>query len=214
MSTTKSLQELIIAVHFEVPIPLAVVDLADWIALFSKDFPVVQQLPNLPQVSLPVPGMLPQMQFQMLEVPPLPRMLLRSPDSRYSVQLQNDRFAFGWHRTEPVGVPAAYDGFESHKVAWNEVLDRFEHWCMSRFHQKPKYRLLELSYSNAAPLVVDGRTKRISEIFTFVQAKSRSLGAFNVSWVEGVQPLVPGEPVKGIVSIQVAVGTAPRRNLY
>ena len=116
MPTTKNLQELIVAVHFEAPIPLAVVDLGNWVDSFSDDFPIMQQLPNLPQVSLPAPGMPPQIQFQMFQTPPLPRMLLRSSDGRYSVQLKNVRFAFGWHITEPVGEAAQYDGFESHKV--------------------------------------------------------------------------------------------------
>jgi len=136
-------------------------------------------------------------------------MLLRSSDGRYSVQLQNDRFAFGWHRTEPIGEPAQYDGFESHKEAWSEVLDSLEHWHTNRFNQKPKYRLVELSYSNAAPLATGDRTKKLSEIFTFIQVKSRSVIAFNTGWVESILPLAPGEPVKGTVSTQVALGTAP-----
>jgi hypothetical protein len=43
MPTTKRLQELIIAVHFDTPIALTVVDLANWVTHFSSQFPVVQQ---------------------------------------------------------------------------------------------------------------------------------------------------------------------------
>ena len=97
MPTTRSLQELVIAAHFQAPLPLTVMDLADWVEHFTKEFPVIQQLPPLPPTNLPVPGV-PGVQFQFLPVDAtaLPRMLLRTADGRYSVQLQNDQFAFGW----------------------------------------------------------------------------------------------------------------------
>jgi uncharacterized protein (TIGR04255 family) len=184
MPTTKSLQELIIAVHFEAPIALAVMDLADWVAHFSHQYPVVQQLPALPPFNLPLAVGAPQL--QMLSADSLPRMLLRSTDGRYSLQLQNDRFAFGWHRTEPLGQPAEYAGFESHQQSWADVLAHFEAWTQERFRQRPRHRLVELSYNNAALLESDGKKKRLSEIFTFVQPRSRTVTAFNTSWIETV----------------------------
>lgn len=39
-----------------------------------------------------------QIQFVNADATTLPRMLLRTADGRYSVQLQNDRFGLGWHR--------------------------------------------------------------------------------------------------------------------
>src|SRR5258708_20679838 len=107
MPSTKTLQELIIAVHFEAPLTLTVVDLADWVAQFSKGFPIIQQLPSLPTANLtsPLAG---QMQLQMLATSPLPRMLVRSAEGKHSVQLQDDRFGFGCPRTEPPGGPSQY----------------------------------------------------------------------------------------------------------
>jgi uncharacterized protein (TIGR04255 family) len=210
MPATKSLQELIIAVHFDVPIVLAVVDLADWVTHFSGEYPVVQQLPALPQIVLPVATAPQLLQLQMLSVDsqPLPRMLLRSTDGRYSVQLQSDRFAFGWHRTEPVGEPAAYAGFEAHQRSWAEMLAKFEEWTQARFRQRPGHRMVELTYSNATPLEKDGEKKRISEIFRFVQPGSRTLTSFNTTWTESVYPRSATEPPKALVSAQVAVGSA------
>src|ERR1700730_4507036 len=186
MPATKSLQELIIGVHFDAPIPLTVVDLADWVAHFSRDYPVVQQLPPLPQINLPVVAGPPQLQVQMIAVDgmQLPRMLLRSLDGRYSVQLQPDRFAFGWHRMEPLGEPAEYPGFDAHQQSWAGAIAYFEKWTEARFRVRPTHRLVELTYSNATPLEKDGKKKRLSEIFTFVRPGSRTLIAFNTSWVE------------------------------
>ena len=213
MPTTKSLQELIIAVHFDAQIPLTVVDLADWVTYFSYDFPIIQQLPALSQVNLPTVLGPQSLQLQMLSVDslPLPRMLLRSPDARYSIQLQNDRFAFGWHRTEPLGESAEYPGFEVHQQNWAEVVAKFEAWTQTRFRMRPGHRLIELTYSNAAPLERNGKKIRLSEIFTFVQPTGRPLSAFNTSWIENVYPQSPTDltPPRAIVTAQVAIGSAP-----
>jgi uncharacterized protein (TIGR04255 family) len=210
MPAPKSLQELTIAFHFAAPLSLAVVDLADWVTLF-QDYPVIQQLPELPRINLPVPGSPLQMQFQVVNAAGLPRMLLRTPNGRYSVQLQDDRFGFSWHRIEPIGEPAEYGGFDQHKRAWAEVLERFEHWIANRFRMRPSYRLVELNYVNAAPLKVDGKMKRLSDVFTFIHMKDRTINAFNVQWNESVEtwPWSPGGPVKGVVSTHVGLGTAP-----
>src|SRR5262245_17690524 len=104
-STT--LQELVLAAHFQAPLPLGVMDLAAWVSHFS-DYPIVQELPPLSAVNLPVPGgpaRMPAFEFVGMEAS-LPRMLVRSPDGRFSIQLQSDRLATGWARIEPLGSSA------------------------------------------------------------------------------------------------------------
>jgi uncharacterized protein (TIGR04255 family) len=209
MPTTRSLQELIIAAHFQAPLPFTVMDLASWVEHFSE-LPVVQQLPPLAAANLPTPG-IPQLQLQFVsvEAATLPRMLLRTADGRYSVQLQNDRFAFGWHRTEPIGDPAEYAGFEAHREHWKQTLDHFEVWTERRFRQRPAHRLLELSYNNAVPFEREGRQRRLSELFKFVQPGGRIMNGFNTSWVEPIYPTADGQPPKGVVSAVVGLGVAP-----
>jgi uncharacterized protein (TIGR04255 family) len=208
MPTTRSLQELVIAAHFQAPLPLSVMDLAHWVECFTKEFPVVQQLPLLPPTNLPAPGVA-GVQFQFLPVDAAsPRMLLRTADGRYHVQLQNDRFAFGWSRTEPIGDPAEYEGFPAHQQRWKQTLDRFEAWTDERFHQRPAHRLLELTYSNAMPLERNGRQKRLSEIFKFVQPAGRKISGFNTTWAESIYPTAEGQPPKGVVQAAVGLGVA------
>jgi uncharacterized protein (TIGR04255 family) len=207
MPTTKSLQELIIAAHFQAPLPFSVMDLASWVEHFNE-FPVVQQISALPLADLPVAGPA-QIQFQVIEAPMLPRMLLRTADGRYSVQLQNDRFGFGWHRTEPIGDPTEYPGFEDLKDSWKEALDHFESWTQTRFRQRPAHRLVELNYSNAVPLEHAGRQKRLSEIFKFVQPIRRKVNGFNTSWIERIFPADSEAARKGVVTCAVTMGIAP-----
>jgi hypothetical protein len=207
---TTTLQELVMAAHFEAPLPLGVMDLADWVNNFS-DYPIVQQILPAGPINLPIPGV------QQLQFPigidmgmVLPRMLLRTADGRFTVQLQGDRIGMGWSRIEPVGAPAEYPGFDAILSRWNEVLLRLEAWVERRFNSQTKYRLVELNYANAAPLEVAGKIRRISEIFRFVEPGGRPVNQFNVSWVELVYPDdQPGQPFKGLVTAAIALGQSP-----
>lgn len=202
VAPTKNLQEIVLGVHFRAPLQLGVMDLADWGQQFS-DYPIVQQLQPLPTSNINAP-----MQFG-IEIggASLPRMLLRSPDSRFSLQLQGDRFAFGWSRIEPIGEPALYPGFDAMFERWTGILSRFEMWTEKRFQTRPPHRLAEVSYVNAAPLEVEGKRKRISEVFSFVQPVGRSLTGFSVAWVEPVY--VDQGPLKGTITATVQLAQAP-----
>lgn len=199
-----TLQETVTAVHFQAPLPLSVMDLADWVRHFS-DYPIVQQIQSLPSAGIGVAAA-----FQFGPGDGLPRMLLRTADGRFSLQLQSDRFAMGWNRIEPIGAPADYPGFECMIARWDALLLRFEQWTQDRFHLKPEYRLAELVYVNAAPLERDGRALRISEIFRFVQP-ARPVSFFNVSWGESLDPerdRTEGR-LTGNVTVNVSLSQAP-----
>jgi len=208
MPTTKSLQELIIAAHFQAPLPFTIMDIASWVEHFREGFPIVQQIQALPPLNLPVSNA-PPVQVQLIATPPLPRVILHTSDGRNSVQLQTDRFAFGWHRTEPIGDPAGYSGYEAHRAEWYQALEAFEVWTEGRFHQRPVHRLIELNYNNAVPLETDGRRKRLSEVFTFVQPGSQKIIGFTTTWTSSIYPMKDGQPPTGIVQSFVGMGTAP-----
>lgn len=207
---TRTLQEVIIAAHFGAPLPLTLMDVADWVRHFDE-FSIVQQLPPLPAAQLPVPGG-PTATFQLVAVDhaTLPRMLLRSPDGRYFVQLQADRFAFGWSRIEPPGALVGYPGFENFSEKWNDVLGQFNHWTELRFQHQPIHRLIELSYSNAAVLDRDGKRRRLSEIFKFVQPGVRRVNMFNVNWMERLYPEETTLGFTGAVTSSVGMGETPQ----
>jgi uncharacterized protein (TIGR04255 family) len=202
---TKTLQELVIASHFQATIPLGVMDLADWVSHFG-DYPVVQQLPQAPPANVLPAGQ--QIAFG-FGGPELPRMFLRSPDGRYSVQFQQDRFAIGWQRIEPPGTPAAYPGFPAMLQRWDAALDRFLKWTEAKFGFQPVPRLAEVSYLNAALLEQNGVSKRISEVFRFVQPSGRRLNAFNTSWIERLYPNDPPDVQRGTITAVVGLSHAP-----
>jgi uncharacterized protein YegL len=56
---------------------------------------------------------------------------------------------------------------------------------------RPGHCLVELTYSNAAPFEKNGKKRRLSEIFKFVQPGSRTLTGFKTAWTEAVYPEAP-----------------------
>lgn len=206
---TRTLQEVILAVHFRAPLPLGLLDISNWISS-NPEFPVVQELPPLPPVNIPVLEAPLAPSFEFSVGAQLPRILLRSQDGRFSLQLQADRLAFAWSRIEPVGTVADYPGFERVLDLWTGVRTKVEAWIESRFRAKPQYRIVELNYVNAAPFEADGKQRRISDIFRFVSPGVRTVNMFNVQWGERVYPDDrAGQPARGMVISSVSLGQAP-----
>ncbi len=203
MPISKSLQEVLLVEHFRTDLPLNVLDLAAWAQEFYE-FPVAAQLPWLPRLQLHPPDSPVSFNF-VTQGSDLPRVLLRNPDSTRTLQLQSDRFAFGWSRPNPVGDDADYPGFEALQAEFVTISRRFHSWCSGRLGIQPSPRLAELAYNNATPMMVGEKFQRISEVFKFV-SPSRPVNAFQVVWTE----LIDKERKDAArVSATVALGSAP-----
>jgi hypothetical protein len=199
-ATTATLQDINLVEHVEPPLPLTILDIADWAREFSE-FGEPLQLPWLPPIELALqqPG---------FSIAPthLPRLLLRSLAGGRSIQIQEDRFAFGWSRSSTIGEPEKYPGYEQLRAEQSLHMRKYRQWCVKRFGVAPKTRLVELSYNNAAPLIVaGGRRRRLGEIFKWVQP-SRSVNSFQVGWMELLEKERTDAPR---VNAFVAVGAAP-----
>jgi len=196
---TTTLQEMVMSAHFEAPLNFGVVELAGWIAAFAEEYPTLQQLPVAPPVSIaPMP-----VQFNIMPVGTLPRVVLSSPRTNRIVQLQADRIACGWTRSQPIGDPADYPGYDVMMSTWRAILDKFHDWYAATFGGKPNIKLVELSYNNAIPALVEGRPRRMSEVFRFVQP-GRTVNMFQVIWSESLTEDENGARV----AAQFAIGTA------
>jgi uncharacterized protein (TIGR04255 family) len=202
MPISKSLQEVLLVEHFRNELPLNVLDLAEWAQEFCE-FSNATQLPWLPRVELQPPG---PVSYNLVQATTdLPRVLLRTADRTRTLQLQSDRLAFGWARPNSVGEDADYPGFETLKVEFGEILQRFNGWSLKRLAVQPTARLIELVYNNATPMEVGGKTRKISDVFKFVQP-GRSINAFQVVWTE----LIDKERPDGArVTAAVVIGSAP-----
>lgn len=186
MDNTRSLQEVLFAAHFEAPLPLSVLDLADWRKTFERQFPLFQQQPAWdPYVWLDFHNNAiqhPHMpQISMLRSL-LPRVMAFSEDQRWSIHFQGDRVAISWRRTEPTGEPTPYPGFW--KVAGEALafLESFREWWQTRFDIPVNFRVCELNYFNAFPLAAGHKT-RLSDVFKFIVPQpSKMIANLNVNW--------------------------------
>jgi hypothetical protein len=197
---TATLQEINLVEHIAPPLPLTILDVADWAKEFSE-FGEPVQLPWIPPIHLALQG-----QEFSISSTELPRLLLRSLAGGRSVQLQSDRFAFGWSRSSKIGDPEKYPGYEQLKAEQSLHARKYRKWYERRFGVVPKTRLVELSYNNAAPIVVEGgRRRRLAEIFKWVQL-SRPVNSFQVAWMELLEK---GRADAPRVNAFVSVGAAP-----
>lgn len=206
MPITRSLQEVVFAVHFAAPLPLTLLDVADWIAEYGGEQPVVQELPVLGRSEMPIPGKVNQAALQFVQEVDgtLPRVRVRGPDPHSLCILQNDRVAFGWTRVVAVGEDVDYPGYDALRGAWALEISRFSRWLTARIGEAIVPRMVELSYANAYILDVDDKPRRMGDIFKLLNADYRPVNAFQVNWSEFIG--VGGE---GVVNAQAGVGVAP-----
>lgn len=207
MPLTRTLQEVVFAVHFAGPIPFTIGDVANWIGRHGGEEAAVQQLDHLARVELPLPGQAMAPSFQLIphDASGLPRIRLRAPDGVTLYILQDDRVAFGWQRDAEVGVDVEYPGYDVLRERWSKEVEKFDAWMRATVPATLAPRLVELSYNNAFPLEVAGERRRMSEIFKFIDVDYRPVNAFHVSWSEFLAPAL-GE---GAVTAQAGLTTAP-----
>lgn len=204
MPLTRSLQEVVLAVHFSEAVPLTVVDVAAWIAEYGgDDNPTFQEMPPLGPTQLPSS----RQQSLLLDLrlaSTLPRVRIMEAGKHNLCVIQSDRIAFGWQRDIAVGEQADYPGYESLRGNWVSDINRFSSWLAEQLDLPISPRLVELSYNNAYQLETDGRVRRISDIIQLVSPGNRLFNTFNVTWSE---PL--GTLSEGYVQTSLGLGTAP-----
>ena len=180
MATTNTLTEVLFVVHFAAPPNMTVLDLAAWHQAFS-DYAILQQTPAAPPPQLAQYG---QPVLTMVQDPGMPRVVLRSIDHPFIVQLQSDRFGMSWSRDGGLGEVKHYLGYKDLKARFSEELNRLDAWHSSRFGVQARFRLIEVGYYNALPFeLASGDTRRLSDVFLFV-APGRPINAFAANWTE------------------------------
>lgn len=205
MPSTTSLNEVVLAIHFENPISLTVLDLSSWSDAFA-DFTAFQELPPIPRTEL-----LPQPPtFHMQFAPELPRIIKRAgPRPDMWVQLQADRFAIGWNRLAPLGQRDEYPGYPQMWAHWSSLAKRFYDWHQVRIGGTPASRLIEIGYSNAQLARRNGVSLRISDVLKNYRPSepSRKLIGFNLSWAEALDSNPAEAQVKAFFNVgQLSTG--------
>ena len=69
--------------------------------------------------------------------------------------------------------------------------------------------MMEVTYLNTAPFEVDGKRKRIADMFRHIQLP-RPVNMFNFQWAESLdKDNIPGQPFRGVINAMVAIGQVP-----
>lgn len=129
----------------------------------------------------------------------MPRIAVTSADGSRVLIFQNDRFSYGWQRTQALKFDPDYPGYATLR---QEAADEFAQFCdqVERLIQRrPRIAVTELSYTDAIPdRDQDGTVRRLSSLFTFIATDQppRTVRGFDYSWNETLDP-------DGILSVRV-----------
>lgn len=100
-------RDVSMAIQFQ-QLPLRAVDLGRLRQLLEERYPHVEERPPIPlQVENFMRGHKPELEFQfsIMERPPIPMIIFTSADRSSLVQVQGDRFACAWRRTDASDYP-------------------------------------------------------------------------------------------------------------
>lgn len=124
------------------------VDLGILHGYFRALYPIVEEHPPTPlQIEQLGPGGVAGIQFEFLNRPPLPMLVFLSNDRRSLIQVQEDRFAYAWRRTD---VAAVYPRYESFRQEFLKNFERLSDFCQERgLNIQPSQA--EISYLNDIP---------------------------------------------------------------
>lgn len=185
MPATRSLAEMVFAVHFVERLNFRLLDLADWSEKFSE-FSTWQELQPAPRVELH--STVPRFEFR--DEPQMPRIIKRGgPIKCLWIQLQEDRFAIGWQRETPAGEPDDYPGYAEMLKHWDTYSSRFFAWHSNKLGGIPQTRFYELTYLNALPVEAGGRSRKLSEVLKTVKPNDppRRIFAYSANWAEALE---------------------------
>jgi uncharacterized protein (TIGR04255 family) len=130
--------EVVAGVQFETLALMQTRHFGEFWDSIKEEFPISQDAPPLPSSGGPFT-------IEVLELPPLRRMMLISADNHYVVQVQDSRFHVNWRKTKSTDAYPRYSTiFEKFQRLWKEFLA----FVASSGLPSIKPRMYELTYVN------------------------------------------------------------------
>lgn len=118
-----------------------------WEAFSKVVFPRFEEQPPVPASleAMGIPQATSAPQFQLLDVPPMPRYLFLSDRSGFVVQVQQDRFTVNWRRRSPNDL---YPRFEAVLSEFERLADQFNQFMSDGNLGKIRVTQAEVTYVN------------------------------------------------------------------
>ena len=115
---------------------------------FSKErFPLTEEQPPVPPTLEPlgIPQISLSPQFQVLNLPPLPRYLFMNSANSFIIQVQQDRFTVNWRRRSPQEM---YPRYEAVAAKFEEFAGSFNEFLVTEGLGKLRVTQAEVTYVN------------------------------------------------------------------
>ncbi|MDG3008440.1 TIGR04255 family protein [Paludisphaera mucosa] len=112
---------------------------------YKPAFSTCQELPPLPTVFETATGTGGEPEFQILDLPPLPRIWFEETEGNGLIQVQRERFHYNWRRKSD---DDEYPHFESVFALFKEKLDAFRDFLRELRPEELTPKQLELTYVN------------------------------------------------------------------
>lgn len=131
---------------------LRAIDLGNLYSRFERYYPVIEEQPPTPLQIEQFPGGSPSgvhFQFQLLDRPPLPMLVLFSKDRSSLVQVDSSRFFCAWRRSSD---DTAYPSYESFRSEFLRNLEIFDNFTVDINAETKVITQAEISYINDIPM--------------------------------------------------------------
>lgn len=122
---------------------------------FREQFPRVQEAPPL------APPSAGEIEIEISQIPPLPRVWFLNEDESALIQIQKDRFTYNWKRQKTADVYPSYKTIYPQFVSW---ISKFGNFLTENSLGDLQFRQFELTYVNHIPMAsLDGFVTRATD---------------------------------------------------
>ena len=137
--------EVALSVQFEAPLLDSPTIMVRWAQIRDR-FPKYQLAPPLPSGVESFNGQPePELEFHISSGPPTPRLVMLSESESKVLQIQHDRFGYGWQKITPGDE---YPGFLSIRREFSEELQDFKLYLSAEGHPRMAANQCEVTYVN------------------------------------------------------------------
>jgi uncharacterized protein (TIGR04255 family) len=161
------LTEVALSMQFEELSNFRVIHLGALWEEFSKSaFPLNEEQPPVPKTFelLGVPQVSAGPQFELLNVPPMPRYLFLSSESSFIIQVQQDRFTVNWRRRS---LDDVYPRFEAVLEKFDELAKKFQGFLSREKLGDIRVNQAEVTYVNRIETAeLPGQVDRIVSVLS------------------------------------------------
>lgn len=135
--------EVLIGAQFQQPKGFTSAHLGLFWDKLKSDYPRISLAHPLPPLGHGTEAIVPQIEIS--SVPPMPRFFCEGEPSNWLVQLQDDRLIQNWRR---ITDDDEYPRFPAVKLKFDELISKFEEFCIEQNLERPDFTHFEVTYVN------------------------------------------------------------------